>query len=142
MRKLYYKAEELLPGILLDKESGHFQISGVSCPLNPYEFYEPVIKWFDEYFENPLDKTILDLNMIYFNTASAKFLLKIMTNLNKLSRDGHDIKIRWYYSEEDNDMKDEGEEFQNILNVDFELIPIKDDKKSDENFDTFMDELL
>jgi hypothetical protein len=141
MKKLYYKGKELLPEILLDKEAGLFRISGVSCPMDPHEFFEPIFDWFIEYFEHPLEKTVLDLNMTYFNTASAKFLLKIMTNLNKLSEQGHDIKIRWFYSEEDFDMMEEGEEFKSILSVDFELIPIEDDEPK-EDFNTFMKDII
>ena len=84
MKVLSYKSEELLPGILLDRESGKFRIFGKSCPVDAFEFYDPVFEWFDEYIKNPLKKTVLDLKLSYFNTVSAKFLLRIMTKLNKL----------------------------------------------------------
>lgn len=145
MGALYYKAKDLMPGILLDRETGKFQISGISCPIDPFEFYKPVFEWFDEYIKNPLKNTVLDLNMTYFNTASAKFLLRIMTNLNKLSSKDNKVKVRWYYSETDHDMKEEGVEFKNILSLDFELIPIKsksDESKEEKDFDRFMDDIL
>lgn len=145
MKQFYHKSKELLPEILLDKETGKFQISGTSCPLNPFEFYDPIFKWFDEYLENPLQQTQLDLNLSYFNTASAKFLLKIMTKLNKLSSLDYDVKIRWFYSEDDDNMKEEGEDFKNILKVNFELISLKgktDKTKNNNNFDDFMDDIL
>ena len=84
MKPLHYKSKELMPDILLDRKSGKFQISGISCPLDPFKFYDPVFEWFDEYIKKPLKNTVLDLKLTYFNTASGKFLLRIMTKLNKL----------------------------------------------------------
>jgi hypothetical protein len=143
MEIIHYKEKDLLPGILLDKNNGKFQISGISCPMDPAEFYDPIFDWFDEYVKDPLDHTVFDLSMTYYNTASGKFLLRILTNLNKLSETGHDVKVRWYYEEED--MKEEGEEFKNILSLDFEIISLnknKEDKDIDEDFDSFMDDII
>ena len=140
-----YKSEELLPGILLDRESGKFRIFGKSCPVDAFEFYDPVFEWFDEYIKNPLKKTVLDLKLSYFNTVSAKFLLRLMTKMESLSSSGHDVKIRWYYNEDDDEMEEAGEQFENILNLKFELIPVENDTNEPENddfFDDFMDDIL
>ncbi len=144
MKPLYRKPKDLLPGILLDRKSGKFIIFGISCPYDAFEFYDPVFKWFDEYLTKPLKSTVLDLKLTYFNTASAKFLLRIMTKLNKLSLSGHDVKIRWHYSEDDDDMKEEGEEFESILKVNFEFISMKEDTNEIENDDDFdfIDDIL
>ena len=137
MEVLSYKSKDMLPGILLDKESGKFQIYGKSCPVDAFEFYDPVFKWFDEYITNPLKNTILDLNLTYFNTVSAKFLLRIMSKMEDLSDLGHDVKIRWFYNEEDEDLEEAGEEFESILDVNFELIPVLKKTHESDNEDYF-----
>ena len=139
MKVLSYKSEKLLPGILLDRESGKFKIFGKSCPVDAFEFYDPIFIWLDEYLLNPLKSTVLDLKLTYFNTVSAKFLLRIMTKMEKLSGLGNDVKIRWFYNEGDDEMEEAGEEFENILKVNFELIPIKDETNETENDDYFND---
>ena len=139
MKVLSYKSEKLLPGILLDRESGKFKIFGKSCPVDAFEFYDPIFIWLDEYFLNPLKSTVLDLKLTYFNTVSAKFLLRIMTKMEKLSGLGNDVKIRWFYNEGDDEMEEAGEEFENILKVKFELISIKDETNETENDDYFND---
>ena len=68
-----------------------------------------------------------------------------MTKLNKLSGLGYDVKIRWYYSDDDDNMKEEGEDFKNILKVNFELISLKSigkESKREDDFDVFMDDIL
>ena len=139
MKVLSYKSEKLLPGILLDRESGKFKIFGKSCPVDAFEFYDPIFIWLDEYLLNPLKSTVLDLKLTYFNTVSAKFLLRIMTKMEKLSGLGNDVKIRWFYNEGDDEMEEAGEEFENILKVKFELISIKDETNETENDDYFND---
>lgn len=139
MKVLSYKSEKLLPGILLDRESGKFKIFGKSCPVDAFEFYDPIFIWLDEYLLNPLKSTVLDLKLSYFNTVSAKFLLRIMTKMEKLSGLGKDVKIRWFYNEGDEEMEEAGEEFENILKVNFELISIKDETNEIENDDYFND---
>ena len=142
MRALSYNSKDLLPGILLDRKSGKFEIFGKSCPEDAVKFYDPVSKWFDEYIANPLKKTVLDLKLSYFNTVSAKSLLGIMTKMEKLSLKGHDVKIRWFYSEEDNDSEEAGEEFESILDVNFELISVKNKTtgfKNEDYFDSLID---
>ena len=143
MEALYCEPIDLSPGILLDKNSEKFKIFGISCPSNPFEIYDPVIKWFDEYLLSPLDKTVLDLNLTYFNTSSAKFIYMIMAKLDNLVSSGYNINIRWFYSEGDYDMKEEGEEFEDLLDIDFEFIPVKNgtnDLDDDEYYESILNE--
>jgi len=127
MEVFYFEPKELLPAVILDKASSTFQIVGTSCPMEPFEFFDPILNWFDNYCKDPLDETILELKFNYFNTSSSKFLLKILYKLEDINEMGHDVKIKWYYSEEDEDMLEEAEEFEEIINIDFDLIPVDDE---------------
>ena len=124
LKTLSYKADGLLPGIYLDKENGQFMIFGQSCPENVMHFYDPVFNWLDSYCEKPLKKTVFDFRLTYFNTASAKIFLMIMIRMEELSEAGHDVKVRWYYNDGDEDMYEAGEEFESIVGIQFELIPV------------------
>ena len=42
MKVLSYKPEGYLPEIILDKNTGRFEISGKTCPEDAIEFYDPV----------------------------------------------------------------------------------------------------
>ena len=144
MTTLSYQPNDLLPGISFDRDSGKLKIYGVSCPENAFEFYDPLFKWFDEYKLNPLKNTVLDFKLTYFNTSTAKFLFKFMNNFGKLSDLEHDVKIKWHYDVYDEDMKEEGEEFENIIDLNFELIPIDNETNDieEEDDNEFFDSLL
>lgn len=144
MNKLSIDSKNLLPGVVLDKETGEFQIFGKSCPEDAFEFYDPIFDWLDEYSVNPLKSTVFDMKLTYFNTVSAKFLLKLMTKLEDITISGNQVKIRWFYNEFDDDLEEAGEEFENIVDIDFELVPILETKKNidrDRFFNDIMDHI-
>lgn len=144
MEVIAYESKDFLPGIILDKQSGTFQISGQSCPEDAVSFYGPIFNWFDQYKEKPLKSTTLDFKMSYFNTVSAKVFFIIMTKMEDLSDSGHDVKIRWFYADGDDDAEEAGEEFENNFNLEFECIPFDGDTNEIEeiDIDNFMEELI
>jgi len=142
MKILSYRPDGYLPGIILDRDSGKFEISGKTCPEDAIEFYDPVFNWLDEYSENPLNETVFDFRLTYFNTVSSKILMMIMLRLEEISENGNDVKVRWYYPEDDEDLEEAGEDFENMLEVDFELIPYDDEDEEDDDAMNITDNLI
>jgi hypothetical protein len=116
-----------IPGIVLDKESGKLEMTGRACPEDPLEFYQPVFDWFDEYAEDPLEKTVFDFKLSYYNTATSKILMMLMQRLEELANDGNDVLVRWHYLEDDEDMQESGEDYSEMVDVKFEFLPYTDD---------------
>jgi len=110
------------PNIILDKKTNVFEISGRSMPEDSGLFYEPIIEWMEDYSKNPNPETIISFKLIYFNTASSKLILDILTKLEEIHEAGHPVKVKWYFPEDDEDMQDAGEEYSDILDVPFEHI--------------------
>jgi hypothetical protein len=110
------------PGITLDQENNIFEISGRSLPEDVYTFYQPVVEWLTEYTEQPNPETKFDFKFIYFNTATSKIILDVLTLLEQMKENGHEVVVRWHYLKEDEDMKDAGEEYSGMVEVPFELI--------------------
>ncbi len=109
------------PGIILDKDNGKFEFSGKSLPENPSDFFAPVFKWIKEYSKSPNKSTRIKFKMIYFNTASSKIILDILEKFERIQEDGYEVIVEWYYSEEDEDMEEAGEEYSEIIELPFEL---------------------
>lgn len=117
MEIINLEGTEDTPKILLDKSNKIFEISGRSLPEDSAEFFQPVIDWLDEYGKDPLDETVFDFKLEYFNTASSKLILDVLTCLEDI--DG--VRVVWYYYEDDEDMEEAGEEFSELVDVEFQL---------------------
>ena len=111
------------PQVVLDAEKGLFLLARMSLPEDAVEFYASIIEWFADYCKNPNPQTILEMKLEYFNTASSKQLIQILLLLQGL-KDKSDIIINWYYKEIDEDMQGLGEEYSQIINLPFNLIPV------------------
>jgi hypothetical protein len=126
MEIIKFKESGYLPGIILDKEAQKFQITGRACPEDPVEFYQPVFDWLLEYSQNPLDEMIFEFKMSYYNTASSKILMMILQKLEEIAEKGNNVKIKWFYQEDDEDMLEAGEDYNEMVELDFELIPLEE----------------
>jgi hypothetical protein len=114
------------PKIILDPDNNILEISGRSLPEDVASFYDPILHWLDEYAENPKDSTVFTFKLVYFNTASSKALLDILMKLEEMHENGNDVKIKWFYPEDDEDMQEAGEEYAEIVDVPFEQISYAD----------------
>lgn len=124
MKKIHLIPDVLKPGVILDIESNQFIISGKSCPENVVEFYQPVLDWLDEYKNNPLEETVFEFKLHYYNTASSKMLFIIMQKLESIEEKGHKVLIKWFYPEDDEALKEAGEEFDDLIDLNFTIISL------------------
>jgi hypothetical protein len=122
MEVLHIEATEDIPEITLDKDKEVFEISGRSLPEDVNSFYQPVINWIQGYTQNPNPRTIFEFKFSYFNTASSKIILDILTMFEEMIEEGHNVVVRWHYQKEDEDMLEAGEEFAEMVDVPFELV--------------------
>ncbi len=109
------------PRVHFDPQKGIFEISKLSLPEDAIGFYRPILEWLEKYKENPNPETVFDFKIEYFNTASSKQLIQILLLLEDLNKKSK-VKVRWHYKDIDEDMKEIGEEYASIINVDFELV--------------------
>lgn len=119
MEIINLEGTEDTPKIILDKGNGIFEISGRSLPEDSAEYYQPVLDWISEYGNEPLAETIFTFKLEYFNTASSKLILDILTSLEDIEG----TKIHWYFYEDDEDMEEAGDEFSELVDLEFELKP-------------------
>ncbi len=126
MKRILIQERDFIPGVLLDKEKGIFEMTGKACPENLDEFYDPIFRWLDEYIENPNEETIFEVKLVYYNTASSKALLKILQKLELLQKKGHKVIVRWHYEEDDEDLQIAGEDYAELIQIQFEFVPHKD----------------
>ncbi|MDF9799809.1 hypothetical protein OKW21_005072 [Catalinimonas alkaloidigena] len=117
MEILNLEGTEDTPKIILDKANGIFEISGRSLPEDSAEFYQPVLDWLETYAAEPNPSSEFVFKLEYFNTASSKLILDVLSKLEDISG----AKIHWYFHEDDEDMEEAGQEFSELVEVDFEF---------------------
>lgn len=100
------------PAVQFDFARHHLSIEGESYPEDVPAFYGPVFEALDDYLVSPGDGAFrFDLSLIYFNSATAKALMLLLEKLDEAAGSGAAIDIHWYYDEEDDTMKELGQEF-------------------------------
>ena len=122
MENLITSATETTPLLNLDAGLGEFVIEGKSIPSDAEGFYGPVLHWLSEYVNKPNQQTTLVLKLDYFNISSSKRILFIFYKLNELIDAGHQVNVKWYFHEGEDDMHEVGQDFAFMLNIPFEFI--------------------
>ena len=108
------------PSVFLSKDKAKFEIGGKSMPADVTKFYGPVLAWMKEYKKDPLDKTLLDFKLLYFNTASSKLILDILMIMEEIQEMGKEVLVRWHSLKDDDDMVEAGEEYADMTDLTFE----------------------
>ncbi len=112
IESLFIEQTKYTPSISLDVEKQHFQFIGKSYPENTFEFYATTMGWLESYFGQSLsEKTVIDFEIIYFNSSSSKLFFDLLDLLEEASKK-HQIEINWIYDEENETALEAGEDFK------------------------------
>lgn len=113
------------PGIDVNLEVGKIKLFGRSSPENSVQFYAPVLNALrsDRLVTQKID---MDVRLEYFNTSSSKCLFDIFKLLKKIETTGTELTINWYYEPLDDDMFEAGEDYSDILDLEFNFIEQED----------------
>ena len=90
---------------------GRLLIEGRSLPEDVNKFYKPLIEWI---VNLDSESVKLDINLEYFNSASAKKLLELLKSLDANSKI-KSLIINWHYEEGDDDALETGQIFEDLL---------------------------
>ena len=82
-------------------------------------FYEPVFQALNAYKDSSTTDLEVNMAFVHFNTSSSKCLFDIFKQIRTISRTGKDVTINWFYDEYDDDMKEVGEDYSEILDMEF-----------------------
>lgn len=121
------EATRTTPGIDINLEqgSGHIKLSGRSSPENSVQFYSPVMEALRMNHAN-LTELNVDVRLEYFNTSSSKCLYDIFKNLKQIEQQKIELNINWYYEPMDEDMFEAGEDYSELLDLEFNFIEQED----------------
>lgn len=121
MENYFKESGNKTPEIDFNK-NGSLKLKGRSIHEDPDEFFLAIIAWVEDYCKSPADSTIVDIELEYFNSGSAKFILVILQLLTTQLKDGKKLVINWYYEHGDDDILERGQYYSSLLNKDFVFI--------------------
>jgi hypothetical protein len=123
MDNLLFEAKKDTPRIYFSKEKKIFEMSGKSLPEDVVDFYEPVLNWLKEYVKDPLEETVVVFKLEYINSTSSKIVAEMLEIFEMILESGKIIRAKWYYPDEDDDIKLTGEEFSETMKFNIDLVP-------------------
>ena len=121
---------EFTPEILFNPETHTFKMEGVSRPENVSEFYTEVLEWITTYESELYKNHVLggkkfglsfSFQFSYFNSASSKMIFNLLECLVRIKAMGYSTNIFWYYEEGDDQMREDGEELSEAIEIPFTI---------------------
>lgn len=122
MEKYILRPTRITPLIFFDPTRGLLELRGKSSPENSIQFYDGLISAIEDYARFGDRGLVANFKFEYFNTSSSKCLFDIFRKIIILRDRGFSISINWYYEEDDEDMLEAGEDYSDLLGVEFNYV--------------------
>jgi len=114
------------PFVNIDIENNIFEIKGPSYSEDIVELYIPLTEHIEKSIYS-LDGTLeCELYFDVLNSISHKKIFQILILLNNFYQEGKDIKVKWYYDADDEDILEMGEDLMELIDIPFEIFPVED----------------
>lgn len=126
MENILREGSAKTPAVSFDCTSGILELKGRSIPENSVEFYKPLNDWIDSYGARPCNETTVDIKLEYFNTSSSKCILDLFKKLERINKNGTEVRVNWYFEQDDEDMEEAGEDYQAIIKLPFKMIEVEE----------------
>jgi len=118
--EVFIKGTVETPEVILNKNDGELRFSGRSMPEDAKEFYTPIKEWVSQYASNPTPGTRVVFAYEYFNTASSKMVMELIEEVKKIGENDPQLNVEWHYLEDDDDMLEAGEDYEEIVGIEFQ----------------------
>jgi hypothetical protein len=126
MEPILLEPTRITPLINFDPNQGILELKGRSSPENSIVFYQRLIDALDDFIQSESGELVANFAFEYFNTSSSKCLFDVFKRLSKFSDEGKSLTINWFYEEDDEDMMEAGEDYCDLLDLDFNFIEIEE----------------
>lgn len=123
--QLKIEATTTTPSVSFDPASGVLEFAGQSYPEDSLPFYQEIQDELAAHLEKNSQPLTLDFKLNYFNTSSSKCLLTLLESVERFQAQRENIKVRWFYEEDDEDMHSSGIDFSLDILLPFEFIPVQ-----------------
>lgn len=110
------EATKMTPQVVLDPNENSLSLSGKLFPSNAAEFFDPLFELVEKHLAKS-DRLIINVSVTYLNSAATKMLLRLFERVAEISESGKSAQINWYHDEMDDDMKEIGEDLNELVSL-------------------------
>lgn len=121
MKPLIISSTDTTPYVFFDNNKGIMEIRGASYDEDSTEFYGRLINWVNIYEKSPNQVLILNFHFKYLNSSSAYSLFELLKRFTGIIEQGVNVTINWFHSRDDEDIKEVGQEYSELLNIPFNI---------------------
>lgn len=124
MQPLYVAATDMTPEVDFRPAAGYLLIRGESYPENVIAFYAPILETLRAFLQDGAPRQLhADIQITYYNSASAKAFHRLMHQLNDAAAGGGKVGVSWQHDAEDEMMSELGIDLKEEFDaIDFHLI--------------------
>ena len=121
---LFIQATTKSPEISMSA-TGVIRISGRFIPYEPDEFFAPLFEWVESYCREPAEETVIEASIEYINGTNHGKLYRLLMKLKEVTLAGKKMTINCTYEADDDQMRDLGLHWADLLKMPVNLIPVE-----------------
>ncbi|MEO5339002.1 MAG: DUF1987 domain-containing protein [Magnetococcus sp. MYC-9] len=116
METLHIDGTDRTPTLLFEFDANRYLLSGESYPEDVSEFYGGLLGQLSDHLNGLQGATVqFDFNFIYFNSSTAKVVMRLFELLEQTAARGNRVTVNWHHEEGDDNMREMGGEFSEDL---------------------------
>jgi hypothetical protein len=125
MQDIHITATDRTPEVRFAFGEYKLSLTGESYPEDAAAFYGPLFQALGVFVSQlKAERLSMDLQLDYFNSSSAKALMRIFQLLEDTAVKGTDVRVNWHFDPDDDTMQEFGEDFaQDFSKAKFTLCP-------------------
>ncbi|MGC6484408.1 MAG: DUF1987 domain-containing protein [Candidatus Puniceispirillales bacterium] len=106
------------PLVVIDTAAGLFKLEGESYPEDIAGFFTPIRSTLEESFSEMDGGLKVEINLVYFNSSSARVLMEILDQLEERASGDFPVSVNWVCDPDD----DITREFAEDISEDLETV--------------------
>ena len=116
----YLQGTKTTPHALIN--DGYMRISGNAFPVEQQGFFNQINEQVDIYSKKPANRTVVEISLSYVNASAKRAIVEFLSHLESLNNQGFKVDLKWWYEKDDDDVKELGEIYKSMFNINIELI--------------------
>jgi hypothetical protein len=121
MGKLIIEETHATPLVDFSTEHQLQRISGISTPIDSFEFYRPIIEWIVQNSNEIPVESVFQFELMYFNSSSMKSILWLLQQISQMGQNGKNWKISWIVVDDDEFMEESANVVQSLIDIPMEV---------------------